>query len=202
MDDRRRHTPDRFMLWVDGVGGYWVCLADEVILGQPIREGAPDVPIMADLSSRHARISRDEEGYLIEPIREVRLGGRALRGPTPLVDRARIQLGVAVRLVFRRPHVLSHTARLDFDSPHRTQPSADAVLLLSDSCILGPKPTSHVVCRDWPREIVLCRQKDGLACWSAGPLEIDGIAYRDRGPATCHSRITGEGFSFSLEPLV
>ena len=29
-------TPaDRFMLWVDAVGGYWVCLADELIVGQP-----------------------------------------------------------------------------------------------------------------------------------------------------------------------
>ena len=67
---------DPFMLWIDSVGGYWVCLADELIIGQP---GRADIPILADISSRHARIRRDSEGYLIDALRDVRVarpGGR------------------------------------------------------------------------------------------------------------------------------
>ena len=137
------------MLWVDAVGGYWVCLGDKVTLGQPNAQGTADVPILGDLSSRHACILRDGEGYLVEAWREVRVNGRLVQDVGWLGDGARLQLGGAVRLLFRRPHPLSATARLDFVSRHRTQPSTDSVLLMADACVLGPKPHSHVVCRDW-----------------------------------------------------
>ena len=201
MDFREAQPTGRFMLWVDAVGGFWVCTADEVTLGQPVQRGVVDVPIFADLSSRHARIRRDEEGYLIEAIREVRLNGRRIDKMDALTDGSKVTLGEGVRLVFRRPHALSATARLDFASHHRTQPSADAVLLMADALILGPGPHCHVVCRDWADEVVLYRHQQQLYCRRPGPLEIDGVSYRDRGPITPNSRITGEGFSLGLEEI-
>ena len=195
------HKAESFLLWVDAVGGYWVCLGDEVSLGQPVPPGAVDVPILGDVSSRHARIRRDDEGYLIEAIREVSLNGRPVRGVGTLSDGNTIRLGEGVRLVFRRPHALSATARLDFASRHRTQPSADAVLLMADSCVLGAGPHSHVVCRDWPGEVILYRHDDKLYCRTKGLLEIDGVKYKDRGPITRNSRIVGHGFSMSLEAI-
>ncbi len=191
------------MLWVDAVGGYWVCLADEVVLGQPASGGGgPDVPILADLSSRHARIRRDGEGHLLEALRQVRLDGRTVRGTTWLSDGARIELGDGVKLLFRRPHPLSATARLEFVSHHRTHPGADGVLLLADSCVLGPDARSHVVCRDWPGEVILYRAGDELFCRSQGRFEIDGRPCKDRGRLTWNSRIAGEGFSLNLEAMV
>ena len=106
-----------------------------------------------------------------------------------------------MKLQLRRTHPLSLTARLDFLSRHRTQPAADAVLLLADSCVLGPKPQSHVVCRDWTREVILFRQEEKLYCHAAGHFEIDGVACRNRGLLQANSRVSGEGFSFSLEPV-
>ena len=192
---------DRFMLWVDAVGGYWVCLADDVIIGQPGDGGGADIPILADISARHARIRRDGEGYLIDAFREVRVGGRPVAATELLSDGSRIEIGSAVKLQMRRAHPLSLTARLDFLSRHRTQPPADAVLLLADCCVLGPQPQSHVVCRDWSREVILFRHEEKLYCQAAGGLEIDGVACRNRGPLQANSRVSGEGFSFSLEPL-
>jgi hypothetical protein len=110
-------------------------------------------------------------------------------------------LGEGVKLIFRRPHALSGTARLDFASRHRTQPLADGVLLMADSCVMGPKPYSHVVCRDWPQEVVLYRYEDQLHCRTAGPMEIDGRRCHDRSPIRRNSRVVGERFSFSLEPI-
>lgn len=191
----------RFLLWIDAVGGYLVCLGEEVCLGQPIAGAAVDVPILGDLSSRHAEIGRDEEGYWIAPLREVRLDGRPLLGPTALSDGNRIELGERVRLAFRRPHPLSITARLDFLSPHRTAPSTDAVLLMGETCLLGPAPNCHVVCRNWPRDVLLQRQGEKLSCRVAGDFEIDGRTCRGRGDLDENSRIVGEGFSLSLEPL-
>ena len=192
---------ERFMLWVDAVGGYWVCLKDEVVLGQPGEQGEADIPILADLSGRHARIGRDGEGYWIEALRDVRLDGRPVGQRGWLRDGSRIELGSSVRLVFRRPHPLSATARLEFTSRHRTRPASDGVLLMADCCVLGPKPNSHIVCREWPREVILVRQEETLVCHTAGPLEIDGISSSDRGGLLWTSRVAGEGFSFSLEPI-
>jgi hypothetical protein len=201
MDDRRNGPLDRFMLWVDAVGGFLVCLGDELILGQPGREGVAQVPIMADISSRHARLCRDGEGYLLEPIRRVSLDGRLLRGAASLRDGAEITLGQSVRLVFRRPHPLSATARLDFASPHRTQPPADGVLLMADSCVLGPNSYCHVVCRDWPQEVILFRRDRELSCRTPGAFQIDSARCQDRAPVRCGARIAGEGFSMCLEAL-
>jgi hypothetical protein len=188
------------MLWIDSVGGYWVCLGNEIVLGQPEGRGA-DVPILGDLSSRHARIRREGEEYLIEALRDVRLDDRKLVKMDRLRDGNRIQLGESVRLLFRRPNVLSGSARLDFVSRHRTQPSADAVLLMADACIMGPKPTSHVVCRNWKSEVILYRSEQELFCKAVGGFEIDGTMCRGRGRVAKNSRVSGDGFSFNLEVL-
>ncbi|MDD4269188.1 MAG: FHA domain-containing protein [Pirellulaceae bacterium] len=190
---------DRFLLWIDAVGGYWVCLAEEVIVGQPA--GGVDVPILGDLSERHAWLRRDGEAYLVEPLRPLRVNSQPVDGVTTLQDRARILLGDRVELRFRRPHPLSATARLEFRSGHRTQPSSDAVLLMAETCVLGPSRQSHVVCRAWPHEVVLYRRGGELFCRTAGSFQIDGRPVKRDGRVWTNSRIEGSGFSLSLEPI-
>ena len=201
MDRSSGQRDDRFLLWVDAVGGYWVCLGDEVLLGQAGFGAKVDIPILGDLSARHARIRRDGEGYLIEAFREVRVEGRRVEQVALLSQGCKVQLGESVRLVFRRPHALSATARLDFASHHRTDPHVDAILLMADSCVLGPKPHSHVVCPQWPAEVVLYRHEGELYCRASGQFEIDGVRCRDRGPIRRSSHIVGAHFSLSLEPV-
>lgn len=193
---------DRFFLWVDAVGGYWVCLSDEVTLGQHVGAGEADIPLLGDLSKRHAKIRRDGEGYLIEAIREVWVDGRSVSRIASLSDGNVIQLGHTVQLVFRRPHALSATVRLDFASSHRTQPSVDAILLMADSCVLGPQRHSHIVCRGWRDEVVLYRHDERLYCRAAAGMEIDGVRQTGgRGAITRNSRIAGDSFSLSLEEM-
>jgi hypothetical protein len=201
MDRTSGEANSRFLLWVDAVGGYLVCLGDEVVLGQPIPMGKVDVPILGDVSARHARIRRDSEGYVIEALRDVKINGRQVQHTALLSDGAKIQLGESVRLLFRRPLALSATARLEFLSCHRTHPSTDAILLMADACVLGPKPHSHVICRDWTREVVLFRNEGQLYCRAAGSLEIDGLRHRERGQIHRNARIAGDDFSLSLEAI-
>lgn len=200
MDRSRPAAGKRFVLWVDGVGGFWVCLGDEVVLGRALSPVA-DVPLLADLATCHARIRRDSEGYLIEAVREVWVEGRPVVRAALLRDGSRIRLGSAVHLLFRRPHALSATARLEFASHHRTQPSVDAVVLLSDVCVLGPEPRSHVVCPDWPHGVTLYRMEAELYCRTSGPLEVDGRPSRDRAKVGLDSRIVGPHFAMRLEPI-
>ena len=192
-------TPKRALLWVDAVGGFLVCLDEQVVIGQPSQGGAIAVPILADLSRRHAVIRREAGAYVIEPLQSVRIDGREIKGPTVLADGQRIQLGDSVRLRFTKPHALSATARLDFESHHKTQPTADAVLLMADSCVLGPNSHCHVRCRDWQQDVVLYRHGEGFQCRSAAPLVVEGEARSGPIDVLPGERVEGESFSFTWE---
>lgn len=219
---------DRFVLWIDGVGGFLVCQAASVVIGQPDPAAPPsrgrlcqgsqacaphppeggeaglcgaDVPILADISRRHARIRRVGEDYLLDPLREIRVNKRVASVSTLLVDGAELELNPGVRLRFRRPHPLCATARLEFVSQHRTHPPADAVLLAAGTCILGPHPTSHVVCRDWKHPVLLFRREDGWRVRYAGRFQVDGAWFEGEAAIGPRSQIAGEDFSFYLEPL-
>ena len=196
-----RFEESRFLLWVDAVGGYYVTLSSEVLLGQVAPGNPIHIPIMGDLSRQHAMIRRRGEGYLIEPFANVKVNGVEITGPRPLAREDEIRLGDVVRLRFRQPHALSATARLDFLSSHRTQPHTDGVLLLAESCVLGPRKSNHVLCKNWARDVILYRKDDKLYCRSMGELVIDGKSYEGRGELTLRSHIVGEDFSLSLEPV-
>ncbi len=199
---RRSRPGPRYFLWVDAVGGFLVCLADQVIVGQAVPGATVDIPILGDLSRRHATLRRQGEDYVIEPNSPVRVDGRTIDRAAALADGDEIELGHSVRLRFRQPHALSATARLDFLSNHRTQPSADAILLMADSCILGPAPGNHVVCRDWGVDVVLFRSSAGqLGCRAGLDLSIDGRDYPGQGPVTGNSRISGSDFALRLEQM-
>ena len=71
-------SKSRLLLWVDAVGGFFVCPGTEVRLGQAVPDSTVELPLLADLSRHHATIRRDEEGYTIEPVRDVRLDGQRI----------------------------------------------------------------------------------------------------------------------------
>ena len=196
---------ERFALWVDGVGGYLVCLRDSVVIGQFITSGdnanPVDIAIQADLSRKHVVIKRQNETYFVEPLGPTKIDGRTIQRLTPLHDGEELQLGSVVRLRFRKPHPLSATARLEPVSFHRPKPFVDAVLLMSESLVLGPRWQNHVVCRDWASDLVLARQSGELFCRAMRPVEIDGKGFDGRGPLKFDSRVSGEDFSICLEPV-
>jgi hypothetical protein len=102
---------------------------------------------------------------------------------------------------FRLPHPLSATARLEFISPHRTQPSTSAVLLMAEACIMGSAATSHVPAAHWKHEVVLFRQAEELGCRTSATVQVDGVANQGRARLRPRSRVEGKEFAFSLEPI-
>jgi hypothetical protein len=191
--------PRRALLWIDAVGGFLVCLDDCVVLGQPPAGDKIAVPILADLSRRHAAIRREGGAYILEPLQRTLVDGREIKAPFVLSDNQSIQLGDNVRVRFTKPHALSATARLAIESHHKTQPSADAVLLMADSCVLGPNRHCHVRCRDWKSDVVIFRQNDRLFCRASEPLTIDGAAAGGENEIESGVRVEGEDFSFTWE---
>ena len=191
----------RFLMWVDQVGGFLVCRGDQIVLGQPHPEGQADVPIVADVSRRHAVIRRDESGYTIEPIHAVKIDGRAVGEITLLADGNEIELGSGLRIRFRKPHALSSTARLELVSHHKTEPPVDAILLMAESCVLGPNQHSHVTCNRWQRDVILHGEGDSLRCHTQGTIDVDGHMYDAGAPVTYDSQIEGDDFAMRLEAI-
>lgn len=197
-----RPRRDQLMLWVDGVGGFLVTLAEELVIGQPGigASDGPDLPLLADLSRRHARLARVGGRHLLTPYGPARVGGRPIDGPTVIDDGARFELG-SVRFRLRRPHALSATATLVVESGHRTVPAADAVLLMAESCVLGPKPHSHIRCPEWRDEAILFRGAGGLVCRSGGGLAVEGRRVAGAAPLAPGRRVEGQDFALCVEDV-
>ena len=196
---REPTVANRFLLWIDSVGGYLVCTNSRVRIGQMAPGNAIEAPIVADLARHHATLRRDAESYLIEPVRDVKLNGRALDRTTLVSNVAILELGRAVRLEFRQPNPLSATACLEIVSRHRTQPTTNALVLMAETCVLGPAANSHVVCPGWCRSVVLHRLQDSLYCVTEGVFTVDGVVCRGRGLVMPGARVAGDDFTFSIE---
>jgi len=190
----------RFLLWVDTVGGYLVCLDDRVTLGRAGPDSQADVAILGDLARDHAALRRDGEGYVVHAHHPTFVNGQPVR-TAPLRDGDVIRLGDTVELEFRQPSPVSSTARLAIVSRHRLPLSVDGVLLMAETCIIGPSSQAHVAAPGLGDPVVLYRQGPALWCRASGGFDVDGRPHGARGSVTLQSSVMGEGFSFSLEAL-
>ena len=190
----------RFLLWVDGVGGYLVCMDDRIVLGRAGPDSHADIPLMGDLSRNHATL-RNGEGYLLQAHQASFVNGKPVVDQVVLHDGDVIRLGSTVELEFRQPSPVSATARLSIVSRHRLPLAVDGVLLMAETCIIGKaaQATSRPP-RSRSRSSSIARPAPSGAgppapsTWTAEPVP-------PAAPLTLHSSVLGDGFSFSLEPL-
>ncbi|HVL11782.1 MAG TPA: FHA domain-containing protein [Gemmata sp.] len=193
--------PKRFLLWVDGVGGYLVCLANRVTFGQATGEAPVDVPLFADVSRLHAEVTRDGEGYVVESGKGVLVNGKPANRAV-LAAGDRVTLGATCQFLFHKPVAVSSTARLELTSGHRLPVAVDGVLLMGNELILGPGPESHVAIRGLPAQVLIYRSKDGLGVRVAdGRFRIDDRPCHDRAALPLPSVVSSDAFTFAVEPV-
>jgi FHA domain-containing protein len=190
----------RFLLWVDAVGGYLMCMDDQVVLGRSGADSDADVPLMGDLSRHHATLVRDGDGYVVRARQPTFINGQRIE-TAPVHDGDVIRLGSTVELEFHQPSPVSATARLAIVSRHRLPLAVDGVLLMAETCIIDGSPQAHIPAPGLAQPVVLYRQAGALWCRATGGFEVDGRACAARAPLTLQSSILGDGFSFSLEAL-
>ena len=191
----------RFLLWVDAVGGYLVCLDDRIVLGRAGPDSHADIPLMGDLSRSHATLVRNGEGYLLKAHQASFVNGKPVVNQVVLRDGDVIRLGSTVELEFRQPSPVSATARLSIVSRHRLPLAVDGVLLMAETCIVGDALQAHIPAPALKSPVVLYRQAGTLWCRADGAFDVDGRTCASRAPLTLQSSVLGDGFSFSLEPL-
>ncbi len=193
-------TPARFLLWIDGVGGYLICLSGRLTFGQAAPDAHVDVPLVADVSRLHATLGRDAEGYVLEAVRPIQVNGktatRALLQPGD-----RVTLGTSCQFLFRQPVPLSSTARLDLVSGHRLPVGVDAVILMAETLVLGSDAKVHINVPDLKQSVVLFRHKDGLGLRHEGTMTVNGQKCSQRGLLGCQAHVLAGEVSFAVEPV-
>ncbi len=188
------------ILWIDGVGGYLLIDRNEVSLGQAIAGSSVDVGIVGDLRRQAAVIRRLGSDYLLQPLQpDTRLNGESVDRAQLLTGDDVIQFGQRMRLQFSKPNPLSATARLKLPGHGRFQPHVDAVLLLADSCILGPGPGSHVICPEWSSDLLLIRRGQGWVFRALEKVEVNGRSVQGQIEMVAGLRMRGDNFSLSIE---
>ena len=132
----------------------------------------------------------------------IAVDGEVLDVPVELKHEQVIELDGGVKMKYTQSHPLSKSARLDFVSRHRTHPWSDAVLLAGQSIVLGPNRDNQVFCPFWKSDMILFQRKEKWYCRGKTKFEIDGVAVEKEGEVQFNSRIEGQDFSMTLEPLV
>ena len=189
----------RRIMWIDGIGGFLLVDRDEILIGQAISGTAVDVSIVGDLSRQAAALRRSAGDYLLQPLQPTLLNNKPVDRAQVLHDGDLFQIGNRVKLKFNKPSPLSATARLELVSLNRFKPSVDGVLLLDDSCILGPNPGSHVLCAGWKSELLLFRHAGGWFFRSLEEVDVEGEPQVGQIPLVSGMRLRGEDFSLSIE---
>ena len=191
----------RYMLWIDGVGAYLVCLGSRMTIGGPSADDSCDLSLLANLSRCHATIVRSGEGYLLEAHGPAKIGGRPVYESALLHNGYDVELGSGVCLRFGLPTVLSATATLNFASNHRPARSIDGVILMKDNCLLGPGHESHVRCRRWQDTAVLFRRDGKFWVKSRMELFVNGRHVQGEAAVEPGDVIAGPEFRFRIEPI-
>ena len=192
---------DRYLLWIDGVGGFLLLTRQAITIGGPTAPDA-DIQLLASLSRQHATIHRDDGEYQLEAHGPTRVNHRPVVEWAQLPDGADITLGQNVRLGFHRPTALSGSGRLSFRSDHRPTHSLDGVVLVADTCLLGPGRDCHVRCPEWEDSVILIhRDGEWLVRSPKLSLEINGKNLRGEAGISDGQIVTGPDLRFHIETL-
>lgn len=190
-------APSQYLLWIDGVGSFLVCLSHRVTIGQVGGAERPDIAVLADVSRHHATIQRDSEGYFLEAVRKTTINGQTAEKAF-LHNGDRLTLGTSCQFLFTQPLSVSASARLEPVSGHRLVQPVGGVLLMAETLVLGPAQ-AHVTIEDLDKPIILYRTQAGLGIKHDGPLTINGHKFKERGPLEAGARIKTDGVALALE---
>lgn len=203
---------DRYLAWIDGVGAWLILTGDSVSIGRvngnlsplvktSLREPEADIALVANLSRQHATIDRVDDDYLLKPDSSVSIRNQRLSSETPLPDECEILLGDTVRLSFSVPTPLSATARLIISSDHRPRTTVDGIILMAETCLLGPSASDHIRCQHWSDTVILVQTSEGLVVKSKQEIQVGARRAKTSEPVSGGEVISGDDFRFRLEPL-
>jgi hypothetical protein len=198
-----------FLLRVDEGGEFIVLRGESITLGN-VRDDSCDLPILANLAGRHARITRTMSfhGGMQDRISRER-GPISVRGREVADHRLkngdRVSLGSALELEYRIPSKRSLSASVSIRGGFQVC-GTDRVLLMKDRgrdgrILIGAAKDSHARVPNAEGEVEVFASKDGqIRVRFEGQGEMDGRPFSGEHPVTAGATVTCGNITFVLQP--
>ncbi len=190
-----------FLVWIDSVGGFFVCPSKKNYIGSAVPSSHVEIPMAGDLCRRHARFDRVSGGHVLVPFGKLTVDDVSCKTQVPLKSGQIIKFDGGVSLRYMQTHPLSSSALLGYASRHRTQPWSDGIILCSGSVLIGPDPRNHIMCPRWSSNLIIFWREDKWFCRTQGKFLVDDKTVNGEAEIKMDSRIVGADFSMSLEPI-
>jgi len=173
MEESGSTIPPRFVLEIDGVGGFLVVRDQRVTVGPISSSEHPTVGLIADPNMAVASIERLDEDYFLRSSRPVQVNS-AVTTEKLLVDEDKIALSSRCRMKFNVPNPASTTATLSLSSARLSRGDIRRVILMDRDILVGPTMGSHIQAKALHDTVTLFAQGDKLFCAGKGQVVIDG----------------------------
>jgi len=200
-----------FLLRVDEGGEFLTLRGESLTIGN-LRDGRADLPILAAIAGRHARIQRSMSFHggmqdsIVAEGGELRVGGQRVANHG-LRAGERVQLGSALQIAYDQPSKRSLTSSLQLLGGFQVA-GTDRVLLFKDRgrdgrILIGAGSDVHVRVPGAKGEVEIFANKGGqMRVRAEGGGEIDGRPFRDEHPVDAGATVKAAGVTFVMMPWV
>ncbi|OYP31716.1 hypothetical protein CGZ80_20700 [Rhodopirellula sp. MGV] len=142
---------DAWRLWIDRCGGYALFAGDRLTIGGVRQNGeTADVTVQADWRRNEGTLIRHGGDYFWSPSVSDgnNSGPRSMAPPKRqlLVDGSRFPISGSATMLLRKPSVLSASAVLELQPPHRFDGHVDHILIAAQTLLIGPTEANHIRC--------------------------------------------------------
>ena len=198
-----------FLLRVDEGGEFLVVRGESLTIGN-LRDGSADLPMLANLAGRHARLRRSmsfhggQQDRVVAEAGELSAAG-VPASEIPLRERTRFRLGPTVEMEYRLPSPRSLSALLTVLGGFQVA-GTDRVIWMKDRgrdgrILIGPGRDAHVLVPGAEVEIEVFADRDGriqVRLPEAG--ELDGKPISGEYPASAGAALRCGGISLVMLP--
>ena len=181
--------PERLLILVDGSGSYLLIRNPRASIGRAATDNPADIPIVSNLSERHADIARVDDDYFLFANREVSIGGKPVQQKL-LQSGDKIILGKRSKLTVNLPSRKSTSAVLDLSGSGKLPNDVKRFILFDRLATVGRKSNAHIVVTTaaedlvlyerggklWLRHKVNGRGDDGVPIELDVPFEYAGVS--------------------------
>lgn len=192
--------PTRFMIHVDGVGGFLVLIDRTVRVGAIGSPSHPDLALLADQHAPGATIERVDEDYFLSGESGVEVNGRAARRKL-LTDGDRIALTSRCRFRFRLPHPASTSAVVDLTGAKLPKGGARRVILLDREIVIGPGPGTHIRADELVEPVVLSLRNGTLTCSAKSEIQVGDRSYDGQAVLPMETQVQIGPVSLVMTPM-
>ncbi len=162
----------RFVMHVDGIGGFLVLRDNRITIGPVSSSAQPMVGLMADPNLPVATIERVDDDYFIHSSSPIRVNDAAVTDKL-LVDGDRIALSPRCSMKFHIPNPASTTAILQLSGSRLGRADIREVILMDRDILIGNSRGNHIPAESLDETITIYAQNGRLLCKSSEKVLVN-----------------------------